>query len=69
MNKTYITKVYIEKSYYMEWDKKNEEVFHTVTASSEEECKEKIRNFYKIKSDPYSIYYSVDSIEIFEHIE
>ncbi|MEK6828919.1 MAG: hypothetical protein AABY15_02250 [Nanoarchaeota archaeon] len=42
---------------------------HTVEAGSEEEAKEKIKNYYeKEKTHEYSIYYSVMDIEIFEHI-
>jgi hypothetical protein len=69
-NNFHIASVGITRNEYLQveegYDK--EVKFHTVTAKSQKEAEEQIRQHYKDKSEEYSVWYTVDYINFFEHI-
>lgn len=65
---TYVAKVTVEVSGYMEDTTTTFEKFFTISAESEKEAHTKINNYYYNKSDEYSVYYYVRDIDLFEHI-
>ncbi|NJL70661.1 MAG: hypothetical protein HC888_03100 [Candidatus Competibacteraceae bacterium] len=65
----FFAQVKVEISCYMvDEDEHVEEWTHLVEAADEDEARRKVRKFYEAKSSEYSVYYSVQNIDISETI-